>query len=148
MSADTSDSPREDLLVLGARTLARLAGLPYYRVRTALDAGRFVTVETDGLRGRTCEYVVVGGAADAASRLDRWIATQRSRLPLDDADVPRTNGGHRWFYRSDLDAAAEAGELDVVRDTVQDVGAWLRWAATFMPDGERRAILGTEPEPA
>lgn len=153
-----TDDPRpaacaqDDLLVLGVRTLARLAGVPKCRVRRAMDAGRLVTVTTDRLRGRTCRYVVVRGTAetptgprDGAAALDAWLATQRDRLPLDEAETPRTNGGFPWFFPVDVRSAREAGRLPFRGDTVLDVGAWLRWAAAWMPEGERRAILG---EPA
>ena len=46
----SADTP----LVLGVRSLARLAGVPRSRVRAAMDDGRLVTVATDALRGRVC----------------------------------------------------------------------------------------------
>lgn len=137
------------ILVLGVRTLARLAALPKCRVRAAMDAGRLVTVSTDRLRGRTCRYVVVSGTVettsgprDGAAALDAWLGTQRARLDLSDAETPRTNGGHRWFYAADVQAAAASGAIDVRRETVLDVGGWLRWASSWMPEGERAAVLG------
>lgn len=142
MSADTS-------LILGVRSLARLAGVPRSRVNAAMDAGQLVTVATTALRGRTCRYVLVTG--DGALALDRWAERHASPLYLADVEVPRTNGGHRWFYPADVRRASAdpacGFSLDA-RERLAPTGAWLRWAASFMPDGERQAVLGALVEAA
>lgn len=128
-------------LVLGVWSLARLADLPRSRVLKAVERGRLRTVTSDGMRGMACRYVVVDG------RLDGWVARQRERLgpvPLDELDVPRTNGGFPWFYPNDVRGAARAGLVDVDgRDRLTVDGRFLRWAASKMPRGERSAVLGS-----
>lgn len=127
------------MLVLGVRSLARLAGLPRSRVRAAMDAGLLETVATDGLRGRVCHYVLVDG--DGAEKLDAWCERHVRRVDLAEVDVPRTNGGHRWFYPAQVREAAEAGAFSLTRGYVYPGGDWLRWAAQWMPPGERAAIV-------
>ena len=140
MSADTSP------LVLGVRSLARLAAVPRSRVRSAMDSGALVTLATDALRGRTCRYVVVNG--EGAGPLDRWAGRVCGHVDLDDVDPPRTNGGRRWFYAGDVERAAEAGAFELHCQRVVTVGPFLRWAASLMPEGERAAILGAVVEEA
>jgi hypothetical protein len=137
-------------LLLGHRSLARLLGIPRDRVLAAMDAGRLVSVATTGLRGRVCRYVVVDAEGpegeEARAKLDRWAETQAAPLYLTDVEVPRTNGGKRWFYPPDVRAAASGPDAPFTvdrRERVTPCGGWLRWAASWMPKGERAAVLGS-----
>ena len=139
MSADTQRADAR-ALVLGVRSLARLACLPRSRVRAAMDDGRLDTLTTDALRGRTCHYVRVD-----SDRFDAWLAHQSTPpVYLDELEVPRTNGGFPWFYTADVRRAASEGHVQLDRrDRVAIDAAWLRWAAGWMPEGERAAVVGT-----
>lgn len=119
--------------LLGVRSLSRLACVPRRRARYAFDHGLLTLVESTALRGRVCAYALVD------ERMDAWAQRHARFVPLNRVDAPKTNGGFPWFMARDVRAAGLLHSDQVFTD-----GRWLRWAASHMPEGERKAILAAQ----